>query len=65
LSRSTRPTRPDDEIAELVELEARELLSAYGYPGEDVPVVQVSALAGAGRQQARRGHVPAARSQPQ
>jgi elongation factor Tu len=35
----------DGEIAELVELEVRELLSAYGYPGEEVPVVRVSGLA--------------------
>ena len=34
----------DEEIAELVELEVRELLSAYGYPGEEVPVVRVSGL---------------------
>ena len=35
----------DEEIAELVELEVRELLSAYGYPGDAVPVVRVSGLA--------------------
>src|SRR6202042_3425583 len=35
----------DEEIAELVELEVRELLSGYGYPGEEVPVVRVSGLA--------------------
>jgi elongation factor Tu len=35
----------DREIAELVELEVRELLSRYGYPGEEVPVVRVSGLA--------------------
>ena len=35
----------DEEIAELVELEVRELLSAYGYPAEEVPVVRVSGLA--------------------
>jgi elongation factor Tu len=34
----------DDELAGLVELEVRELLSRYGYPGEQVPVVRVSAL---------------------
>jgi len=34
----------DEEILELVELEVRELLSAYDYPGDDVPVVRVSAL---------------------
>ena len=35
----------DAEIAELVELEVRELLSGYGYPGDEVPVVRVSGLA--------------------
>jgi elongation factor Tu len=35
----------DAELAELVELEVRELLSGYGYPGEEVPVVLVSGLA--------------------
>jgi elongation factor Tu len=34
----------DEELLELVELEARELLSEYGFPGDDVPVVAVSAL---------------------
>ena len=34
----------DEELLELVELEVRELLSAYEYPGDDIPVVQGSAL---------------------
>jgi elongation factor Tu len=34
----------DTELAELVELEVRELLSRYGYPGDHLPVVRVSAL---------------------
>jgi elongation factor Tu len=34
----------DPELLELVELEVRELLSEYQFPGDDVPVVQVSAL---------------------
>ncbi|HXN57674.1 MAG TPA: GTP-binding protein, partial [Candidatus Angelobacter sp.] len=34
----------DPEILELVELEVRELLSKYEFPGEDIPVVKVSAL---------------------
>jgi elongation factor Tu len=34
----------DPEILELVELEVRELLSRYEFPGEDIPVVKVSAL---------------------
>ena len=35
----------DEELLELVELEVRELLDDYGFPGDDVPVVPVSALA--------------------
>jgi len=34
----------DPELLELVELEVRELLSKYDYPGDDIPVIQVSAL---------------------
>ena len=34
----------DPEILELVELEVRELLSKYEFPGDDIPVVRVSAL---------------------
>ena len=34
----------DEELLELVELEVRELLSNYGFPGDDVPVVRVSAF---------------------
>jgi elongation factor Tu len=34
----------DPELLDLVELEIRELLSGYGFPGERVPVVRVSAL---------------------
>jgi len=35
----------DPELLELVELEVRELLSKYGYPGDEVPIVRGSALA--------------------
>ena len=35
----------DDELKELVELEVRELLSKYDFPGDEIPVVQGSALA--------------------
>ena len=35
----------DEELLELVELEMRELLSEYGFPGDDVPVIRGSALA--------------------
>ena len=34
----------DDELLELVELEVRELLSEYDFPGDDIPVIPVSAL---------------------
>ncbi len=34
----------DEELLELVELEMRELLSRYGFPGDDIPIVRVSAL---------------------
>ena len=34
----------DAELLELVELEVRELLSSYGFPGDDVPVIRGSAL---------------------
>ena len=34
----------DPELLDLVELEVRELLSEYGFPGDDVPVVRVSGL---------------------
>ena len=36
----------DEEILELVELEVRELLSEYEFPGDDIPVIRGSALAG-------------------
>jgi elongation factor Tu len=34
----------DPELLDLVELEVRELLSSYEFPGDDVPVIRVSAL---------------------
>ena len=34
----------DPELLELVELEIRDLISSYGFPGDEVPVIQVSAL---------------------
>ncbi len=34
----------DPELLELVELEVRELLSSYDFPGDDIPVIQGSAL---------------------
>jgi elongation factor Tu len=35
----------DEELLELVELEVRELLSLYDFPGDDIPIVKGSALA--------------------
>jgi elongation factor Tu len=34
----------DPELLELVEMEIRELLSSYGFPGDDIPIVKGSAL---------------------
>ena len=34
----------DEELLELVELELRELLDSYGFPGDDIPIVRGSAL---------------------
>jgi elongation factor Tu len=34
----------DAELLDLVELEVRELLTSYGFPGDDIPVVRLSAL---------------------
>jgi elongation factor Tu len=36
----------DEELLDLVELEVRELLSSYNFPGDDIPVVRGSALGG-------------------
>jgi len=35
----------DEELLELVEMEIRELLNEYGYPGDDIPIIAGSALA--------------------
>ena len=35
----------DEELLELVEMEVRELLSSYDFPGDDVPIIRGSALA--------------------
>src|SRR5213080_3906951 len=35
----------DPELLELVEMELRELLSKYGFPGDDIPIIRGSALA--------------------
>jgi len=36
----------DEELLDLVELEVRELLSSYNFPGDDIPIVRLSALKG-------------------
>ncbi len=38
----------DEELLELVELEVRELLNEYEFPGDDTPVVRVSRVEGPG-----------------
>ena len=38
----------DEELLDLVELEVRELLSEYEFPGDDIPVVRVSRAEGLG-----------------
>jgi elongation factor Tu len=35
----------DEELIELVEMELRELLTFYSYPGDDIPIIRGSALA--------------------
>ena len=46
----------DPELLDLVELEVRELLSTYEFPGDDIPIVRVSALkAGEGDAEAKKG----------
>ena len=34
----------DEELLELVEMEVRELLSKYDFPGDDIPIIRGSAL---------------------
>ncbi len=34
----------DEELLELVEMEIRELLSSYDFPGDDTPIIRGSAL---------------------
>lgn len=38
----------DEELLELVEMEVRELLSKYGFPGDDIPVIRGAAVAALG-----------------
>jgi elongation factor Tu len=45
----------DEEILELVELEVRELLSAYDFPGDDIPIIKGSATAALSGSDAKLG----------
>jgi elongation factor Tu len=46
----------DPELLELVELEVRELLTSYGFPGDDIPIVKGSALAALEDSDRKLGH---------
>jgi elongation factor Tu len=46
----------DPELLELVELEVRELLSSYEFPGDDIPVIKGSALAALEETDRKLGH---------
>jgi elongation factor Tu len=46
----------DPELLELVELELRELLSKYDYPGDEIPIVKGSALAALEGRDPKMGH---------
>ncbi len=48
----------DEELLELVELEVRELLSKYEFPGDDTPIIQGSALKALEGEQPRVGETP-------
>ncbi len=45
----------DEELLELVELEIRELLSSYDFPGDDIPIIKGSALAALEDKDAKMG----------
>ncbi|MGE0583731.1 MAG: elongation factor Tu [Flavobacteriaceae bacterium] len=46
----------DPELLELVELEVRELLSSYEFPGDDIPIIQGSALCALENREPQIGH---------
>ena len=46
----------DEELTELVELEVRELLSSYQFPGDDIPIVKGSAVCALEGKQPNIGH---------
>ena len=54
----------DEELLELVEMEVRELLSSYDFPGDEIPIIKGSCAAGSGvRDERRRGRGQRARVQ--
>src|SRR5258708_6892389 len=46
----------DPELLDLVEVEMRELMSSYGFPGDDLPIVRGSALAALEGREPEQGH---------
>ena len=46
----------DPELLELVELEVRELLSKYEFPGDDIPIIKGSALMALENKSPEQGH---------
>ncbi len=46
----------DPELLDLVELEVRELLTSYGFPGDDIPVIRGSALCALENREPELGH---------
>ena len=46
----------DPELLELVEMEVRELLSKYDFPGDDIPIIKGSALAALEDKDKKLGH---------
>ena len=46
----------DEELLELVEMEVRELLSSYDFPGDDIPIIKGSALAALEDSDEETGH---------
>src|ERR1700739_3531696 len=46
----------DEELLELVEVEVRELLSSYQFPGDDIPIVKGSALMALENKEPKLGH---------
>jgi len=45
LNKVDQVAKGDEELLDIVEMEVRDLLSFYGFPGQDIPIVRGSALA--------------------